>query len=359
MSYTDDELLKLDPELEHIFNTQGWPKTRLPTQENHLLLRNGFNAACAKYNKSVFAQQVLGVAFHSPTWTETDHNVPVRDGTTIKVRSYAPLPTSLEHENLPVIVQIHGGGFLMGDLDTDALICRLFCTRLRVVVLNIHYRRHPEVDFPIPVLDCYDAVRWASTHAPSLGGDPTKGFIISGNSGGGTYAAIVAHLVRDDKLSPKLTGCLLTCPALTDECIDDNGEPSTLFDHETEYRSYWQNADAPFANHELTTAVKRFADFDLRSPLLTPFHFPSHADIPPTYICVCGLDPRRDGGFLYKRELERVGELVKIDVYPGLPHCWWTSHPQISRTQVWLRNTVEGMKWLLSLSHERKLNSKI
>lgn len=363
MTYSDEELLKLDPELEQIFKTQGWPKVRIPAREFVPLARKGFNAASRKYNESAFAKQSLGAAFDSPTWTETEHKIPVRDNNTIKVRTY--VPNVRDGQGVPVVVQMHGGGWFMGDLDTDALICRLFCAQLGVAVVDVDYRLYPDVGFGVSVLDCYDAVMWVAANASSFSGDPAKGFILSGNSGGGTYAAIAAHLARDDNLSLGITGCFLTCPIFTDVVGDTViGDPNdrnntTLFDHKTEYRSWWQNADAPLMNDKMRQGIATFVDYQFRSPLLTPFHFPSHASIPPTYICVCGKDPWRDGGVLYKRELEKVGGIAKIDVYPGLPHCWWTSYPQITRTQSWLRNTINGMQWLLSQPRENRLGSKI
>lgn len=83
MEHSDEELLKLDSELEDIFNTQGWPKTRMPSKEHVHLARKGFSAACKKYNASVFARQSLSAAFDCPTWTEKDYKVPTRDGSTI------------------------------------------------------------------------------------------------------------------------------------------------------------------------------------------------------------------------------------------------------------------------------------
>lgn len=357
MTYTDEELLKLDPEIEHIFNTKGTPKIRMPTRKTIPIFRKGFDATMKKYNSSAFVKAALGPAFDDPTWTEADHTIPTRDGRRIKAKTYSPKP--LPADGVAVVIVLHGGGWFMGSLATDEFTCRLFCAKLGVMVVNVDYGLYPEVQFPVPILDCHDAVKWTARETPAMGANLSKGFIVSGNSGGATYGAVAAHLARDDNMHPPLTGCHFTCPILTDETFDEHGKPAFIFDHETEYRSWWQNAEAPLMNEKTRLGISEFATYERMSPLLTPFHFPSHANLPPTYVAVCGIDPWRDGGILYQRELEKAGCAVKLDCYPGMLHCWWSTYPQVSKTQEWLRNTVDGMKWLLAQPDKRTVSSKL
>lgn len=357
MAYSDEELLKLDKELEHIFNTKGRPEITMPTRKTIPVFRKKYDSAVKRYNNSGFAKAALGPAFDNPTWIEAEHNVHTRDGRTIKARTYTP--KNLPADGVAVVVVMHGGGWFMGSLVTDEFTCRLFCAKLGVMVVNVDFGLYPEVPFPVPILDCHDAVKWTAHETPKMGANLSKGFIVSGNSGGGTYASIVAHLARDDTLPSPLTGCHFSCPIFTDETGDEHGNPTTVFDHETEYRSWWQNADAPLMNEKMRMGIREFATYDWKSPLLTPFHFSSHDNLPPTYLCVCGLDPWRDGGFIYKRELEKAGCTVKLDCYPGMPHSWWTTYPQVSRTQDWLRDTIDGMKWLLNQPKKNSAVSKL
>lgn len=90
-----------------------------------------------------------------------------------------------------------------------------------------------------------------------------------------------------------------------------------------------------------------FANFVLDSPLLSPFLFESHTNLPRTYSQVCGIDPWRDTGVIYHEELEKAGQEVKIDVYKGMLHCWWTSFPDLKMTKLWLEDTLTGWQWLL------------
>lgn len=357
MVYSDEDYLTLDPELKAIFDTRKGPKPQIVTHKTLGIARSAFDAAAERYNTSHFARSILGQAFDTPTWAEQDVHIRVRDGSTIKIRVYSPKRNPQGAS--PVIVQCHGGGFFMGNLDTDALICRIFCSQLWLTVVNVDYRLHPEVGFGVPLLDFYDAVKWTSKNTGLYGGDVKQGFILSGNSGGGTYAAIAAHLARDDNLDPGITGCFLTCPILSDQYFDEHGRKATIYDHNTEYRSWWQNGDAPLMNNKMRLSAANFADWDLSSKLFSPFHFPSHSRVPPTYIVACGLDMYRDGCFLYQKELENDNVATKVDVYPGLPHCWWTSYPEIAASQRWYQNSIAGMKWLLMKTENRRMISKL
>ena len=106
-------------------------------------------------------------------------------------------------------------------------------------------------------------------------------------------------------------------------------------------------------------SIKSFAIFDYRSPLLTPFNFHHHQGLPPTYIQVCGLDPWRDTGKIYGEELEQEGVAVRADVYPGLPHCWYTTFPTLKVSEKWMDDTLEGVRWLLKLERKKEESSKL
>ena len=155
------------------------------------------NKLVSRYNTFQFALSSLPP---KPTWTEVDHHVPVRDGTTTTIRAYIP-----KDANGPVAlgVMLHGGGWFMRHLDTEQFMCRLLCARLNIVTVNVDFRLHPDVDFPVPITDCYDVVQWLSTHAIELDDrlDLTKGFVVGGSSGGGTYASIAVEKTGPTHLS--------------------------------------------------------------------------------------------------------------------------------------------------------------
>ena len=101
-----------------------------------------------------------------PGVIENDHEVSIRDGTSIIVRSYTPeqIPT----KGSPLVVYFHGGGFCIGDLLTGTPLCRTLSLKLGAVVLNVAYRLAPEHPFPIPICDCWDALGWVSEPVPKL-----------------------------------------------------------------------------------------------------------------------------------------------------------------------------------------------
>ena len=339
-------MLKLDTELEAIFQKHGRPKSFLPTRETLPRFRKGFAQATKRFLDSPFARKALD-AENPPTWTEEDHSFLARDGTSIPIRAYRP--KAAPPASLPVAVLFRGGGWCMGDLDTDAFTCKLLCHRLNMLVFNVAYRLYPDVKFPIPITDSYDAVKWVAQNASRFNSNPTRGFIVGGNSGGGTFASIAAHLARDDGMTPQLTGQFLSCPVLTDEAETESGQHYHMFPGW--YPSQEENANAPLQDRAMKERMAEFSQVDWRSCYLTPFQFNSHERLPPVYMQVCGLDLWRDGGIIYNEELEEAGSATRMDVYAGMPHCWWSSYPMISKTEKWKEDTVEGVRWLLEQSN--------
>jgi len=141
---------------------------------------------------------------------ESDHKIPTRDGASIIVRTYRRRGT----RGGPVMVMFHGGGWILGGLENEALLCRQWAEQLNGVAVDVDYRLAPEFKFPVPVYDCYDAVKWTASNPDVHGGDLGKGFIVAGVSAGANMAATVTHLARDENMVPTLTGCWLSVPSL-------------------------------------------------------------------------------------------------------------------------------------------------
>lgn len=168
---------------------------------------------------------------------EIDHKVATRDGATMIVRTYRRAGA----DPGPVFVVLHGGGWVLGGLENEALLCRTWAEAFDGVAINVDYRLAPEFKFPIPVFDCYDAVRWAAANPSIHGGNLSKGFIVGGVSAGANMATTVTHLARDDKMSPALTGCWLSIPSLlAPQAVPDR--------YKKDYLSREQNKNAPILN---------------------------------------------------------------------------------------------------------------
>lgn len=138
------------------------------------------------------------------------------------------------------MVMLHGGGWVLGGLDNEALLCRKWAEQFHGVSVNVDYRLAPEVKFPVPLYDCYDAVAWTSENPGEHGGDLSKGFVVAGISAGANMAATIAHIAREE-LQPALTGCYLSIPSL----LSPQVVPERF---KNEYLSREQNKDAPILN---------------------------------------------------------------------------------------------------------------
>ncbi|GAB7355153.1 hypothetical protein MBLNU459_g5723t1 [Dothideomycetes sp. NU459] len=297
----------------------------------------------------------------APNVHEEDRLIQMRDGAQIAVRVHSPKTAIASGSPLAVI--IHGGGFSIGGLDDEQALCRRLVNELGFVCVNVDYRLAPEHPFPAAVHDCWDATQWAAQHVAELKADPRKGFVVGGTSAGGSLTSIVAHLARDGKLSPPLTGLLLMVPS----CLSHQAVPEK---YKAEYQSYEQNKDAPILGR---AALKLFEGTLLSSSVPpsaaapTPFyvrihdklraHFlwdgERHRNLPPTYFQVCGLDPLRDEALLLERVMrEEDGVTTRLSVYQGLPHVFWAFLPQLQCSKDFCDDSVKAVEWLQSFVGE-------
>ncbi|QIW97041.1 hypothetical protein AMS68_002559 [Peltaster fructicola] len=286
-------------------------------------------------------KQMTATAQPVPGVKETNHQVSVRDGSTITVRVYSPEGKT----GCPLVVIFHGGGFCIGGLENEELLCRRAAGVLGCVVVNVDYRLAPEHPFPTPVHDCYDATKWAAANASSIGADPSKGFIVGGTSAGGNLAVLTALQHRDDKLSPPITGCHLMIPTVcTSVAVPDK--------YKADFRSWDQNEHADILSRkacELFIGNYVPNSEDLKNPLVSPLVWKTgFSSFPNSYFQVCGADPLRDEALIFERLL-RVDEKVKtkVDVYQGLPHGFWSIVPTLNVSKKFTDESLEGVRWLL------------
>lgn len=278
-----------------------------------------------------------------PGVKETDHQVAMRDGHKITCRVYQP--ETPPANGSPLIVIYHGGGWCIGGLENEELLCRLLTSRLGATCVNVDYRLAPEHKWPVGPDDCYDATKWAAANASSLGADPSKGFIIGGTSAGGCMTAVNSHRWRDDGMQPPLTGTHLMIPAY----VYADYVPEK---YKADFQSWEQNKDAPILGRK---ACNLFIDnyipnkADRADPRFSPLLFPTgHKGLPPAYFQICGLDPLRDEALIAERIMrEEEGIKTKVDMYPGMPHGFWSIAPQLKVSQKFVEDSVKGVEWLL------------
>ena len=215
----------------------------------------------------------------------------------IRLRSYRPLGTP-EDAVLPVLVYFHGGGWVIGDLETHDTLCRELCNLSGTAVIAVDYRLAPEHRFPAAIDDALAATRWIAANAVRLQID-AKRLAVGGDSAGGNLAAVVALAARDAG-DLDIVFQLLVYPA-TDQ---RRSAPS----HTTNGQGYLLTKDTItyFHDHYL---VDGSHDLDWRaSPLLAA----SHANLPAAFILTAGYDPLRDEGLQYAQKLSEAGSRASL-----------------------------------------------
>ncbi|UPL01253.1 hypothetical protein LCI18_012187 [Fusarium solani-melongenae] len=270
-----------------------------------------------------------------------EFDVPVRDDTPITLRTYRR--TANRDDALPLLVYMHGGGYVFGGLETDDSTCRAIARQLGIVVVNVKYRLAPEHKFPVGFEDSFDIVRWAASSEgqTKLNTDLTKGFILGGTSAGANFTAGISHLARDEGLSPKITGVVFLAGSF---CHPDV-RPKKYLDR---ILSVDEINDAPGLTRKSIDYFSEKYGAPPEDKRLSPLLFDSHADIAKkAYFAICGWDPRRDEALLLDQILQEEGLSTKKHVYQGLPHGFWTTCPDLPVSKKWLEDLLEGLRWMI------------
>jgi len=234
-----------------------------------------------------------------------EHAVPVA-GTTVPARSYRPAGGD-PAEALPIVVYFHGGGWLLGSVDSHDGICRALANASGAVVLNVGYRRGPEARFPAAADDALAATRWAHANAALLGADPAR-LAVAGDSAGGNLAAVVCQDLRDAG-EPIVRFQLLIYPVTT-------ADLSIGFD--LEYEGYFLYRDELLWHQEHYLSAPGDALDPRVSPLLG-----DAAGLPPAAIQAAECDPLHPQAELYRDLLASAGVPVAFRRYPGMIHGYF------------------------------------
>ncbi|MGH6916962.1 MAG: alpha/beta hydrolase, partial [Geminicoccaceae bacterium] len=225
-------------------------------------------------------------------------------GIEIPLRIYRPAASGA----LPAVLFFHGGGWVLGDLDSHDSIAADLCGRTGAVVIAVHYRLAPEHHFPAAFDDCFAALSHVTAHAADFGIDPAR-IIVCGDSAGGNLAAAVALAARD-RNGPALAGQVLIYPA----CGNDFDLPSC-----------YENARAPmFTRDDLQDYWKHYlgADRQRASCYAVPMLAPHFRELPPAFVTTAQYDPVRDDGRQYAECLRNAGIRVELRNAPRLIHGW-------------------------------------
>ena len=223
-------------------------------------------------------------------------------GAAIPVWIYRPS----EQGDLPVLVYFHGGGWVIGGLDTHDNIARALCQYADCVVVSVDYRLAPEHRFPAALEDAYTATRWVAQNAEELGIDPSR-LAVGGDSAGGNLAAAVAQQsYKDNNLN--IAFQLLIYP-VTDVSLSF---PS-MQEFAEGYR-LTRAAMAWFIDHYLGPQGNR------SDPRVAPLLSSDLSDLPPALVLTAGCDPLRDEGKAYADKLAQAGVEVEYRCFNGMIH---------------------------------------
>ncbi|MBB3039240.1 alpha/beta hydrolase [Hoyosella altamirensis] len=231
------------------------------------------------------------------------------DGGPIPVRLY--VPHSAEGHQLPVVVFLHGGGFVFCDIDSHDGFCRELSRGTNAIVLSVGYRRAPEHKAPTAAEDAWTALMWASENADRIGGDRER-ILVAGDSAGGNLAA-VACMIATERGGPHVAGQILLYPVIDPSCSTSSFERfgTGFFNTAEAMRWYWQ---------------QYLPDWSLPIPEhhVAPLRAPDHSELPPAIVVTAGLDPLSDEGIYYAEMLSTAGVLVIHRRYPDLFHGFAT-----------------------------------
>jgi acetyl esterase len=250
------------------------------------------------------AMSALGALgkYPEPKAATEDRTVPGPAGE-IPVRIYRPQSP----EPLPALVYFHGGGWVIGDIETHDSVCQQLAALTPAVVVSVDYRLAPEHPYPAPLEDCLAATRWVHDHAAELGADPHR-MAVGGDSAGGNLAALVA--VRTREGGPRLAFQLLVYPATDLTCSypshRENGEGYLL----TSESIRW------FLGHYIKEEDRKNAD-------ASPHYTEDFAGLPPALVITAEFDPLRDEGEAYAKLLTEAGVPATASRYDGMIHAFF------------------------------------
>jgi acetyl esterase len=250
----------------------------------------------------------------------------------IPARFYMPKQRRDRAGLAPALVFFHGGGWVIGNLDTHDVACRKLAHEGEMAVIAVDYRLAPEHKFPAAVDDAVTATRWIAGNAARLGIDASR-LAIGGDSAGGNLAAVVALSARDAG-GPAIAGQVLVYPA-TDFAMGhpSHSEPETsvLLTHSV---IRW------FRDHYLNGVTD---GDDWRA---SPARAKDLAGLPPAYVLTAGADPLRDEGAEYAGRLNDAGVAVTYRHFPGQFHGFFTMGKFLEQSNVAISEIVGWLKAL-------------
>ncbi|MBU6444086.1 MAG: alpha/beta hydrolase [Alphaproteobacteria bacterium] len=246
----------------------------------------------------------------------------------IALRVYTPVAAG--GKVLPALVFYHGGGWVIGDLDSHDGICRILANEAGVRVIAVDYRLAPEHKFPAAVNDAVAAVNWVEANASVLGVDANR-IAVGGDSAGGALAAVVAQTAKAN-VGPRLLFQLLICPAT--QIGEDTGSMRKFAEGYFLERAGMQW----FYGHYVPEGA------DPNDPRLSPLRAADVSGLPPAYMLLAGFDPLYDEGLAYATKMRAAGVPVTVADHPDMVHDFVMMHAVVPRGREALQDIAAALK---------------
>ena len=288
-----------------------------------------------------YLTRVNELKFNEPIFRTEDRRL-TGPGSDIPIRIYTPRELKTG-EKLPVLIWFHGGGFVIGSLETHDSVCRMLANQADCIVVAVDYRLAPESKFPGAVEDCETALKWVALHAVEFGGDPSC-MAVSGDSAGANLATVMAILARD-AAHPKLVFQLLVYP-----CTAPEPETASHYKFKEGY---------VLSRNSITWFYRQYlrSGKDLKDFRFAPLILDDLSGLPAALIIVAGYDPLRDEGMDYARRLIEAGNRVRLSNYEGMVHGFYlmggavdAARRAVAESAAALREAFDGARGI-----ERKL----
>ena len=251
----------------------------------------------------------------------------------IPARIYMPKTLKKANGLASCMVFFHGGGWVIGDLDSHDVVCRKLADEGQLVIISVDYRRAPEHKFPAAVDDAVTATKWVAENSKQLGVAASR-LVVGGDSAGGNLAAVVAIAARDGN-GPAIAGQVLIYPA-TDFAMThpshSDPETSILLTHAV---IRW------FRDHYLNGAA------DVHDWRASPARAKTLIGLPPAYVLTAGADPLRDEGDEYAQRLKEAGVPLTYRHFSGQFHGFFTMGKLLQQANV---AATEIGAWLKALN---------
>jgi acetyl esterase len=260
-----------------------------------------------------------------PVISVKERTLPGLDGC-VPVRIYTPFGK----RPLPVLMYFHGGGWVIGDIESSDGFCRTLANTVGCIVISVGYRLAPEYPFPAAADDAYHATLWAAMNAADIGGDPLR-IAVCGDSAGGNLAAVVTQMARD-RAKPSIRFQLLIYPVMDAACdtpsYSENGDGYFL----TKAAMEW------FWNHYVQNEADR------KHPYASPLRASNFEGLPEALVITAEYDPLRDEGEQYAERLRAAGTPVQLTRYDGMIHGFFTMGGVIDQGKAAVKQAAAALR---------------